>query len=198
VHYIFSDKTGTLTCNIMEFKKFSVGPLSYGMDGHSLKHHMAKRRPTFEKENISNVNFEDPVFFQHLKDSTHSNNKPIMNYLECLALCHTVIIEKKDQKEFYGASSPDELALVNAAKYFGVTFVGRDDDSNMILDYGNGRRDLFQLLNVLEFNSTRKRMSIIVKNREGQIKLICKGADSIIKARLDPNTANMQLFESTD
>jgi len=37
VHYIFSDKTGTLTCNIMEFKKFSVGETSYGIDGHNLK-----------------------------------------------------------------------------------------------------------------------------------------------------------------
>jgi P-type E1-E2 ATPase len=32
VEYIFSDKTGTLTCNIMEFKKFSAGNLSYGTD----------------------------------------------------------------------------------------------------------------------------------------------------------------------
>ena len=45
VHYIFSDKTGTLTCNVMEFKKFSVADVSYGIDGHNLKDHMAKRRP---------------------------------------------------------------------------------------------------------------------------------------------------------
>jgi phospholipid-transporting ATPase len=44
-----------------------------------------------------------------------------------------VIIEEKDGKKFYNASSPDELALVNAAKFFGVTFLGRDDDSNMII-----------------------------------------------------------------
>ena len=32
VHYIFSDKTGTLTQNIMEFKKFSAGAICYGKD----------------------------------------------------------------------------------------------------------------------------------------------------------------------
>lgn len=30
IHYIFSDKTGTLTQNIMDFKRFSAGPVSYG------------------------------------------------------------------------------------------------------------------------------------------------------------------------
>ena len=35
-----------------------------------------------------------------------------------LAVCHTVVIEEKRGKTFYNASSPDELALVNAAKYY--------------------------------------------------------------------------------
>ena len=32
VEYVFSDKTGTLTCNIMEFKKFTAGKRFYGLD----------------------------------------------------------------------------------------------------------------------------------------------------------------------
>lgn len=32
VEYIFSDKTGTLTCNIMEFRKFTAGKGVYGSD----------------------------------------------------------------------------------------------------------------------------------------------------------------------
>lgn len=48
-----------------------------------------------------------------------------------LSLCHTVVNEVKDNKSFYNASSPDELALVNAAKYFNFTFIGRDDDNNI-------------------------------------------------------------------
>ena len=73
VHYIFSDKTGTLTCNIMEFKKFSVGDCSYGIDGFNLKDKMAIRYPKFVEDNITNVNFEDPVFFDHLNNSSHPN-----------------------------------------------------------------------------------------------------------------------------
>ena len=32
IEYVFSDKTGTLTCNVMEFKKFSAGMENYGLD----------------------------------------------------------------------------------------------------------------------------------------------------------------------
>jgi magnesium-transporting ATPase (P-type) len=48
-----------------------------------------------------------------------------------LAVCHTVVAEEKEGQTLYNASSPDELALVNAAKYFNYFFVGRDDDNNI-------------------------------------------------------------------
>jgi len=87
--------------------------------------------------------------------------------LDCLALCHTVLLENKDGKIFYNASSPDELALVNAAKFFGVQFLGRDEEGQMVVSRDDGTSQVFQLLHVLEFNSTRKRMSVILKDQNG-------------------------------
>lgn len=52
-----------------------------------------------------------------------------------LALCHTVILEKKEGKLVYNASSPDELALVNAARFFDVKFIDRDEDNVMTISY---------------------------------------------------------------
>ena len=67
--------------------------------------------------------------------------------MDILSVCHTVIAEKakhsKDPNNLtYNASSPDELALVNAAKFFGYTFKGRDDDNNIIVELKNPQEDL--------------------------------------------------------
>ena len=151
----------------MEFKKFSVGNFTYGIDGNNLKDKMKIRYPNFVEDNITNVNFEDQEFFNHLTNPSHENNQGIRNYLDCLALCHTVLLENKDGKIFYNASSPDELALVNAAKFFGVQFLGRDEEGQMVVSRDDGTSQVFQLLHVLEFNSTRKRMSVILKDQNG-------------------------------
>jgi magnesium-transporting ATPase (P-type) len=111
-----------------------------------------------------------------------------------LAVCHTVIAEKSKNSHnsdhlAYNASSPDELALVNAAKYFGYYFKGRDDDNNMVVELRGVEDDLgmgsntkqFQLLTVIEFTSTRKRMTVIVRSQQDStIRVMCKGADSIV------------------
>lgn len=117
----------------MQFKKFTVGEIPYGIDGTDFKEQMIKRRPTFKEDKITNVNFDDEMFFQHLMDPHHHNNKVIKNFLDCLALCHTILIDEKDGVTSFNASSPDELALVNAAKYLGVTFIDKDDNDNIII-----------------------------------------------------------------
>ena len=83
----------------------------------------------------------------------------------------------------YNASSPDELALVNGARHLGFFFQERDEDNNMVCQTWDGIRK-YKLLNLVEFDSTRKRMTVIVRTPEDRVLVICKGADSIIEKRL--------------
>ena len=136
------------------------------------------------------MNFEDPDFHNHIKDANHENNQYLKRFHEALGLCHTVIADVKVDKQgnkyiAYNASSPDELALVNGARHLGFFFRERDEDNNMICDTWDGVRK-YQLLNLIEFDSARKRMTVIVRTPEGKILVICKGADSIIEKRLRP------------
>ena len=68
VEYIFSDKTGTLTCNIMEFRKISINGISFGDDN---SHNM------LPFPNVSNVNFSDTLFFTALNDKNNTNHDPV-------------------------------------------------------------------------------------------------------------------------
>lgn len=180
VNYIFSDKTGTLTQNIMEFKKFSVGNQSYGV---------SRPKPGKYKPGVTNVNFESSMFDKHwtlpMQAGEEPKNELMQKYLYILALCHTIIIEEKDGVLVYNASSPDELALTNAARHFGIVFKDRDEDNNLII-HNEFTDELlkFEILNVIEFTSSRKRMSVIVKTPENKIMLMTKGADSVILPRL--------------
>jgi len=86
----------------MEFKKFTAGIGKYG-DG---------KTPEIPQE--SNVNFNDPKFDGDLKDENAENHDALIRFLVFLSVCHTIIIDQK--KGTYNSSSPDELALANAAK----------------------------------------------------------------------------------
>jgi len=100
-----------------------------------------------------------------------------------LACCHTIIIDEK--KGTYNSSSPDELALVNAAKQFGYEFAKRDGENKItILNRNNNTVMVYELLSVQEFTSTRKRMSCIFRDPNNNLVLMCKGADSVIEERL--------------
>lgn len=162
----------------MEFKKFSAGAYSYGSSKPNCNILELKN------QGITNVNFEDSQLTQHILNPFHENNQSINRMLEVLAVCHTVVVERREGKVLYNASSPDELALVNGAKYLGYNFKARDEDDNIVVEVGD-KDQKYKLLNVIEFNSTRKRMTVIVRSQDGKIRVMCKGADSIILPRLN-------------
>jgi len=96
----------------MEFKKFTAGKMPYGTGN----------KPSTPQE--SNVNFDDPNLQKDLQDKNSPNHKALVRTLIFLGVCHTIVID--DRKGTYNAASPDELALVNAAKQFGYEFKGLD------------------------------------------------------------------------
>lgn len=55
----------------------------------------------------------------------------------------------------------------------------------------------YQILNVCEFNSTRKRMSCVVRTPEGSIKIYTKGADTVILERLRKNQPSTDCLDHT-
>ncbi|XP_037782444.1 probable phospholipid-transporting ATPase IM isoform X2 [Penaeus monodon] len=121
-------------------------------------------------------------FYDHaLTDALDANDPSCELFFRLLALCHTVMSEDNNGKLEYQAQSPDEAALVSAARNFGFVFLSRTPNSITIS--AKGTEEVYELLCILDFNNVRKRMSVILK-RDGKIRLYCKGADSIIYERL--------------
>uniref|UniRef100_A0A8D2Q2T6 Phospholipid-transporting ATPase n=1 Tax=Varanus komodoensis TaxID=61221 RepID=A0A8D2Q2T6_VARKO len=169
VKYIFSDKTGTLTCNVMQFKKCTIAGIAYGQSSEAKEDKM----------------FSDPSLLENLQNK-HPTAPIICEFLTMMAVCHTAVPEREDDKLIYQAASPDEGALVRAAKHLQFVFTGRTPDSVIIESLGQEER--YELLNVLEFTSARKRMSVIVRTPTGKLRLYCKGADTVIYDRLAENS----------
>lgn len=149
-----------------------------------------------KKTEVTNVDFRDKTFFNELDNHSSYNHQSIKMTLLHLALCHTTICESSGTKEItYNASSPDELALVNFARFCGYEFQGKDDENFLLVRNPKNELRKFELLHILEFNSTRKRMSIIFKDLStNELIILTKGADSIIYDRLlDSDSKRCQL-----
>lgn len=218
IEYIFSDKTGTLTQNVMEFKKCTVNGVPYGEayteaqagmqrrqgvnvaeEAPKIKEQIARDRvrmldlirkmhpnPYLHDENLT---FVAPDFITDMAgESGEQQSAANKHFMLALALCHTVISERTPgdpPRIEFKAQSPDEAALVGTARDCGFTVWGRRHDNLVVNVLGQEKE--YQILNTLEFNSSRKRMSAIVRMPDdNRIILFCKGADSVIYSRLKP------------
>ncbi|KAM7270106.1 hypothetical protein ACFE04_029320 [Oxalis oulophora] len=205
VDTILSDKTGTLTCNSMEFVKFSAAGTAYGCVIPEVEKAMRRRSGLEipngtdgrtmngeEKMHIKGFNFEDERIMNG-NWVNESRADVIHKFFQLLGVCHTVLpdVDESTGKVTYEAESPDEAAFVIAARVFGFEFNNRTQTTVSVLEFDpySGQRveREYKILDILEFTSARKRMSVIVRNEEGKVLVFCKGADSVMFERIGRN-----------
>lgn len=158
--YIFCDKTGTLTENKMVFDRCSIGMVSYN-----------KARKKQLKSILNN------------SSSPKNEVKRIKEFLIIMATCNTALAELAENKKYYyQAQSPDEICLCNFARDNGIILKERRNDEIVVNVLG--KDVVYKVLNVLDFSSERKRMSIILRTPKGKIVLYSKGADNVMLERV--------------
>jgi phospholipid-translocating ATPase len=252
VSYVFSDKTGTLTDNVMRFRKMSVAGVAFLHDMDVQRDEAVKQQKmesaTWGRRNkgkkmrqVSPVSPHKGKMFEHQdqddileedeehdgpappkrtassasasnwKSTVRPNEEPEVKtedmleyirqkpnsvfarkakqFLLCIALCHTCLPEKEEEHGdiSFQAASPDELALVEAARDMGWLLIDRPAQTiklQTLDDKGHVEVESYQVLDVIEFSSKRKRMSIIIRMPDGRICIFCKGADNVIMSRL--------------
>ena len=232
IEFIFSDKTGTLTCNKMEFKNCVIGETMYGEPVNDKPQESLPARPApLQMRNASHIEGSKPQEAEHVTFNFYDERitalktgkvggdgpasiklfykndtkmtQPVVEYKTqtelvrefflLLSTCHECLVDISDTGvKSYQGQSPDEITLVDAAKRLGYEYMGANSTSKTVEIFGRSNR--IKVLKAFEFNSDRKRASAIIRDPEtGIIKLLVKGADSIIIDRLSTTKPSSNL-----
>ncbi|KAM7268040.1 hypothetical protein ACFE04_010206 [Oxalis oulophora] len=204
VKYVFSDKTGTLTENKMEFQCASVWGVDYSnqragssneLDGYFVQEYGQVFRPKMKVAT-------DPELLQLLKSQidTEERNR-VRDFFTALAACNTIVpivLDTSDPNEKlidYQGESPDEQALVYAAAAYGFMLIERTSGHIVVNVQGETLR--LNVLGLHEFDSDRKRMSVILGFPDKNVRVFVKGADTAMFNVID-KSLNTNVIRATE
>ncbi|WCJ27854.1 Phospholipid-transporting ATPase 1 [Euphorbia peplus] len=192
IRYIFSDKTGTLTENKMEFKCATIYGKSYGgfLD-QSQEGNVAASSVERSCKPNSTIAVDGKLMELLHKDLVDDERIAAHEFFLALAACNTVIPIRTSGRSLsctesyyqegietidYQGESPDEQALVAAASAYGYTLFERTS-GHIVVDV-SGEKLRFDVLGMHEFDSIRKRMSVVIRFPNNTVKVLVKGADT--------------------
>lgn len=195
VRYVLTDKTGTLTENKMVLQVCTILGTQFGrfdIDGRpdpGLNSAASGSMPASLVHAAGTGIMADMRLYEAAcRDAAEGRiSASALEFLRCLALNNDVVPSagKDGGGPTYKASSPDEEALVKAAAAYGVALVEREGDNVTIECLRPDARESYTQLACFEFNSDRKRMSVILRHTaSGRVRMYCKGADDMVMARL--------------
>jgi magnesium-transporting ATPase (P-type) len=170
VEFIFSDKTGTLTQNVMEFKKCFINGRYFGELNNK------------EDRHAYGIGQDISAYKVLSEEYDYTLKAYLDNFFKVCTLCHSALSEQKGDTYIYSSPSPDEIALINGAKDMGYIFVGRTTDTIDVMNIYTNRVDTWDMLMEIPFDSDRKRMTMLVRNRaeKNNVYILTKGADNIM------------------
>jgi phospholipid-transporting ATPase len=121
----------------------------------------------------------------------------MVDFFTNICLCHSLILEADTTggQPRYQGPSPDEVALVSAARQMGFVFKNRAQASITLEMLG--KEVTYEVLNVMEYSSERGCMSVIARSPDGTVRLYCKGADTKVMKKIRSGT-DAELTARTD
>ncbi|XP_019187260.1 PREDICTED: phospholipid-transporting ATPase 1-like [Ipomoea nil] len=204
IKFIFSDKTGTLTENKMEFQCASISGVDYGSRKSSLEEDQVVYEVQVNGQVLRpKIKIKvDPELLKISKGRPCTvEGKHVHDFFLALAACNTIVPLAVDTSDpalklvDYTGESPDEQALVYAAAAYGFMLVERTSGHIVISVQGEMQR--FNVLGLHEFDSDRKRMSVILGCPDNTVKVFVKGADTSMFSVID-KSLNSEVVRETE
>lgn len=197
IEYVFSDKTGTLTQNLMTLYKFSAGGIKYGVevddDNMPIGVQLTEDEKAIAKKRIAKL--WDTNVVPDLVDGKHgeATKQCLRDFFLCLTVCHDCETQKHGNNTVFVGPSVDEIALLEGAVDVGFTIFryskteGKVEIPIVSLKTPWGEDVEYEILNSIAFTSARALMSVIAKRTtDGKIFLFSKGSDVAVRKRSIP------------